>query len=89
MLMAISMSIFRFSAPVTKFLTIILLILSSILILLSYNFLKFVYKDYKGDKNAPLWVPKTFGYGMSINPYHKSGKYILIVLIITIFALFG
>ena len=89
MLMAISMSIFRFSAPVTKFLTIILLILSSILILLSYNFLKFVYKDYKGDKNAPLWVPKAFGYGMSINPYHKSGKYILIVLIIIIFALFG
>ena len=61
MLMAISMSIFRFSIPITKFLTIILLILSSVLILLSYKFLKFVYKDYKGDKNAPLWVPKGFG----------------------------
>ena len=61
MLMAISMSIFRFSIPVTKFLTIILLILSSVLILLSYKFLKFVYKDYKGDKNAPLWAPKAFG----------------------------
>lgn len=59
--MAISMSIFRFGIPVTKFLTIILLILSSVLILLSYKFLKFVYKDYKGDKNAPLWVPKAFG----------------------------
>ncbi|WP_349651875.1 helix-turn-helix transcriptional regulator [Lactococcus lactis] len=89
MLMAISMSIFRFSTPVTKFLTIILLILSSVLILLSYKFLKFVYKDYKGDKNAPLWVSKAFGYGISINPYHKSGKYILIVLIIIIFTLFG
>ena len=37
---------------------------------------------------SPLWVPKVFGYGLSINPYNKIGRILTIVLVIFLDFLF-
>ncbi|MGL4334954.1 MAG: XRE family transcriptional regulator, partial [Lactococcus garvieae] len=34
------------------------------------------------------WVPKAFGYGLSINPYNKIGRILTIVLLIFLDLLF-
>lgn len=64
----------------TKFVTVFILMLSIILIHVTVKFGKVVYQNYEGMPNPPLWVPKAFGYGISVNPYNKVGKIITIAL---------
>ncbi|WP_243419891.1 hypothetical protein [Lactobacillus helveticus] len=64
----------------TKFVTVFILMLSIILIHVAVKFGKVVYQNYEGMPNPPLWVPKAFGYGISVNPYNKVGKIITIAL---------
>lgn len=64
----------------TKFVTVFILMLSIILIHVAVKFGKVVYQNYEGMPNPPLWVPKSFGYGISVNPYNKVGKIITIAL---------
>lgn len=42
------------------------------------------YKDQKDNPTPPLWVPKVYGIGLSINPYHRFGKLIFILLAVLI-----
>lgn len=81
---AFAMSFFENQTGVVKSLTLVmsLLILASLYV--SYNFLKQVYQKYADEPNTPLFVPKVFGYGIAINPYHKIGKLIFALLFLAI-----
>lgn len=62
--------------------TIIILLLCILLLHVTVSFNKLAYQHYKGIMGSPLWVPKVFGYGLSINPYNKIGRILTIVLVI-------
>lgn len=66
----------------TKIVTAFILMLCIILIHVAVRFGKIVYKNYEGIPDSPLWVPKAFGYGISVNPYNKVGKIITITLLV-------
>ncbi len=79
-----------------KFIFIALLAISLIsaivLMFVGYQFQKEAFKVYRGDKNAPLFLPRTYGIGFSLNPYKSIGKWTYIFLTIfligiTIFSL--
>lgn len=65
-----------------KSFTLFDLLLCIVLIHTAVKFSKIVYQYYEGIPNSPLWVPKVFGYGISINPYNKFGKIITIALLV-------
>lgn len=65
-----------------KSFTLFDLVLCIILLHVAVRFGKIVYQYYDDIPNSPLWVPKVFGYGISINPYNKFGKIITIALLI-------
>lgn len=65
-----------------KSFTLFDLLLCIVLIHTAVKFGKIVYQYYEGIPNSPLWVPKVFGYGISINPYNKFGKIITIALLV-------
>lgn len=67
-----------------KYLVIIDLLLCILLLHVAVRFDKIVYQHYDGIPDSPLWVPKSFGYGVSINPYNKVGKILTIVLLISL-----
>jgi Predicted transcriptional regulators len=67
-----------------KYFTIVDLLLCITLLHLAVRFNKIVYQHYDGIPDAPLWVPKAFGYGISLNPYNKVGKILTIVLLISL-----
>ena len=65
-----------------KSFTLFDLLLCIVLIHTAVKFSKIVYQYYEGIPSSPLWVPKVFGYGISINPYNKFGKIITIALLV-------
>lgn len=65
-----------------KSFTLFDLLLCIVLIHTAVKFSKIVYQYYEGIPNSPLWVPKVFGYGISINPYNKFGKIITIAILV-------
>jgi hypothetical protein len=65
-----------------QFVTVFILMLCIILIHVAVRFGKIVYQNYEGISNPPLWVPKSFGYGISVNPYNKVGKIITIAILV-------
>ncbi|EPN9336287.1 hypothetical protein ACT46E_001814 [Enterococcus faecalis] len=50
----------------------------------TWQIMKIAYKDQKDNSNPPLWVPKVYGFGLSINPYHRFGKVIIIAIVLLI-----
>lgn len=68
--------------------TIIIFLLCILLLHVTVSFNKLAYQHYKGIMDSPLWVPKAFGYGLSINPYNKIGRILTIVLVIFLDFLF-
>ena len=68
--------------------TIIIFLLCILLLHVTVSFNKLAYQHYKGIMGSPLWVPKVFGYGLSINPYNKIGRILTIVLLILLDLLF-
>ncbi|MEF3843118.1 hypothetical protein RGT45_03315 [Enterococcus faecalis] len=54
------------------------------LLYFAWQILKIAYKDQKDNPTPPLWVPKVYGIGLSINPYHRFGKLIFILLAVLI-----
>lgn len=68
--------------------TILIFLLSIVLLHVSVRFEKFAYQHYKEIPDSPLWVPKAFGYGVSINPYNKVGRILTIVILIILDLLF-
>lgn len=71
-----------------KYTTIITLVLSIILLHVAIKFTKMAYQQYEGVSDSPLWVPRTFGIGVSINPYNNVGEIITIALLLIIDLLF-
>ncbi|MDC0827020.1 helix-turn-helix domain-containing protein [Lactococcus petauri] len=65
-----------------------LILLCILLLYVTVSFNKLAYQHYKGIMDSPLWVPKVFGYGLSINPYNKIGRILTIVLVIFLDFLF-
>lgn len=68
--------------------TIVIFLLCILLLYVTVSFNKLAYQHYKGIMDSPLWVPKVFGYGLSINPYNKIGRILTIVLVIFLDFLF-
>ncbi|TQA96310.1 hypothetical protein FKY92_15585, partial [Enterococcus faecalis] len=54
------------------------------LLYFAWQILKIAYKDQKDNPTSLLWVPKVYGIGLSINPYHRFGKLIFILLAVLI-----
>lgn len=53
----------------------------------SWEILKIAYKDLKNVPNPPLWVPKIYGFGLSVNPYNRFGKLIMLTFALVIIGL--
>lgn len=68
--------------------TVLIFLLCILLLHVTVSFNKLAYQHYKGISDSPLWVPKAFGYGLSINPYNKIGRILTIVLLIFLDLLF-
>lgn len=68
--------------------TVLIFLLCILLLHVTVSFNKLAYQHYKGISDSPLWVPKAFGYGLSINPYNKIGRILTIVLLILLDLLF-
>lgn len=64
------------------------LIICSTLLHVSVKSSKITNQDYKNQPDAPLWIPRTFGYGTGLNPYNKVGSIWTVVLLITFDLLF-
>lgn len=75
------------NAMLFKYITVITLLLCIIILHVSIGFTKIAYQQYDGMPDSPFWVPRTFGIGVSINPYNKVGKIVTISLLV-IFDLF-
>ena len=60
------------------------LFLCILLLHVAVKFSKVAYQYYEDIPNSPLWVPRTFGYGVSLNPYNKIGRLLTIALLIII-----
>lgn len=82
-LSAVLISAFQTSDEIAKWLGVFIAIMMLPALYFSWNILKIAYKDQKDIPNPPLWVPKVYGFGISINPYNRFGKWIM--LLITIF----
>lgn len=52
----------------------------------SYQLTKVFYQGII-NQNSPLFVPKVFGFGFTINPYHKGTKIIYSLLLIFLIGL--
>lgn len=68
--------------------TVVISLLCIALMHVAVGFTKVAYQHYKGLPDSPLWVPKAFGYGVSINPYNKFGRILTLALLIIIDLLF-
>ncbi|WP_407350124.1 helix-turn-helix transcriptional regulator [Lactococcus garvieae] len=68
--------------------TVLIFLLCILLLHVTVSFNELAYQHYKGISDSPLWVPKAFGYGLSINPYNKIGRILTIVLLILLDLLF-
>ena len=62
--------------------TVLIFLLCILLLHVTVSFNKLAYQHYEGIADSPLWVPKAFGYGVSINPYNKVGKILTIALLV-------
>lgn len=71
-----------------KYTTVITLLLTIVLLHVSIRFTKLAYQQYEDIPDSPLWVPRTFGIGISINPYNKVGRRITIALLVIFDLLF-
>lgn len=71
-----------------KWITIAELILCSTLLHVSVKSSKITNQDYKDQPDTPLWIPRTFGYGIGLNPYNKVGRIWTVALLITFDLLF-
>lgn len=71
-----------------KWITIAELILCSTLLHVSVKSSKITSQHYKGQPNSPLWIPRTFGYGIGLNPCNKVGRIWTVALLITFDLLF-
>ena len=76
--------LFEHSPIIMKSITVLSMILICILLYVNYNFSKTANEAYDGMIDAPLWIPKTFGYGLALNPYNKIGNAITIAISIII-----
>ena len=65
-----------------KCLVVFDLLLCIPLLHVAVKFTKVAYQHYEGIADSPLWVPKAFGYGVSINPYNKVVKILTIALLV-------
>lgn len=90
LLLSLSIILSQLSLPtvLNKFLSILLLIIAVVLMIVSYDFLKICYSIYRDTPNPPLFVPKVYGLGFSINPYHKYGKVIFLIIFTVIIGSF-
>lgn len=66
---------------VVKCIGIFVVLMSICLIYFSLKLVQTYYKDV-ADKNSPLFIPKAFGVGVTINPFNFWGKFIWLSLII-------
>lgn len=76
--------VFHTNDSLDKYLALLGLIMVLPLLYFMWHILKIAYKDQKDNPTPPLWVPKVYGFGLSINPYHRFGKLIFILLAIVI-----
>ncbi|WP_429976213.1 hypothetical protein [Enterococcus sp. DIV0086] len=83
----IAMLAFKMSDSLAKWLGVALVVMILPTLYFTWNILKLAYKDQKDNPMTPLWVPKVYGFGLSINPYHRFGKLIMWILVIFIIAL--
>ena len=69
----------------------LLLIFVSCLVLLGSSY--WIYKNYflsdpRAEKGQPLFIPKMYGVGLSINPNHPLGKWLWVFITISVAGLF-
>lgn len=76
----LTISLLHTSDLLAKWLGIVGVIMVLPLLYFAWQILKIAYKDQKDNPTPPLWVPKVYGIGLSINPYHRFGKLIFILL---------
>lgn len=65
---------------VVKYIGIFVVLMSICLLYFSLKLVQTYYKDV-ADKNGPLFIPKAFGIGITINPFNFWGKVIWLSLI--------
>lgn len=75
---------YHWSEDIAKIISVLLMVLTLLLIYLAYQLTKSYYAGLF-DENSPLFIPKVFGVGITINPYNKIGRLIWIGLGIFIF----
>ena len=80
----LTISLLHTSDSLAKWLGIVGVIMVLPLLYFAWQILKIAYKDQKDNPTPPLWVPKVYGIGLSINPYHRFGKLIFILLAVLI-----
>ncbi|EGO5055187.1 hypothetical protein [Enterococcus faecalis] len=80
----LTISLLHTSDLLAKWLGIVGIIMVLPLLYFAWQILKIAYKDQKDNPTPPLWVPKVYGIGLSINPYHRFGKLIFILLAVLI-----
>lgn len=76
--------IFRNNDVLAKWLGIFGMLMVLSLLYFAWQILKIAYKEQKDDPAPPFWVPKVYGFGISINPYHRFGKILYVLLAIFI-----
>ncbi|MBM9930221.1 hypothetical protein JMK98_06955 [Pediococcus pentosaceus] len=77
----------HFSDSLVKWLGVFVVLMVLPILYFSWGILKIAYKDQKDVANPPLWVPKVYGFGISVNPYNRFGKLIMWCLVIFIIGL--
>lgn len=75
---------YHWSEDIAKIIGVLLTGLALILNYLAFQLTKSYYAGLF-DENSPLFIPKVFGVGITINPYNKIGRLIWIGLGIFIF----
>jgi transcriptional regulator with XRE-family HTH domain len=87
-LILLSILVLTINKHFEPYLSIILLSLCIPFVILSYFVLREFYPK-KTTNNSPLFIPKIYGFGLTVNPHHPLGKFIWgFVLLTIIFALF-
>ena len=64
-----------------RLLTIIIIAITTVLVILSYYRSKSFFPNIPGTR-PPLFVPRTFGVGLTINPNHPLGKLLWLTILL-------